>query len=291
MDRFNVRLNGPTSTSLQAAVAMRFGGDEGIMIELNNDGDWNSEYLRIFSCSWISSYHGEDEMLMIGGRHRMRIEGVTHLQSKTDYKLYFHALFYFDAMLNGSAMDHNTSSAIRSRDCGILETLIRCKLKEKGSGVVDEYMMRTFEAFCVRRRQIVLNLFSMKRNFEKMSYLVLDEGGPILNRIVFKLFQNLNAVAFITTNRSPWNVHPLNLRSIATLADRHGAVTFTVKADWETVYTFHINRRSWLHWEFHVRSSMDRTRYDITFETKTTNNKFPLDILTVSKSSWWRKRH
>ena len=184
---------------------MRFGGDKGVILSLNNNGDWNSEYLRVLSCSWISSYHGEEEMLFIGGRYRMRIESVTDLSTKTDYKVIFHALFYFDAMLNGSKMEENTDSEIRSRDCRIVEALVRHRLKRDNAhnddeSVFDEYILRTFEAFCSQKRQIVINWYIMEQHFDKMRYLVQHETA-ILSPFVFKLFPNLESVILMTTNR------------------------------------------------------------------------------------------
>merc|ERR1712013_186870 len=66
-----IALNGPTSTSKQLSVATRFGGDDGIILELNNRGAWHSEYARAFGCSWLSNFHAEDEWLFCGGRHRL----------------------------------------------------------------------------------------------------------------------------------------------------------------------------------------------------------------------------
>eukprot|EP00488_Nonionellina_sp_1-RS-2012_P003470 TRINITY_DN7398_c0_g1_i1.p1 TRINITY_DN7398_c0_g1~~TRINITY_DN7398_c0_g1_i1.p1 ORF type:complete len:130 (+),score=26.87 TRINITY_DN7398_c0_g1_i1:108-497(+) len=108
LPQFNIKLNGPTSTSKHIEVATRFGGDNGVIIELNNNGDSNSDYLCSFDCSWISNFNAEDERLFFGGRYRMRVQSIHDIESRLNYQLYFHALFYFDAMLNGSRYRLNT---------------------------------------------------------------------------------------------------------------------------------------------------------------------------------------
>ena len=56
--KFNIRLCGPTSTSKQLEVAMRFGGDNGMIMTLQNDSYHLSRILRGFNCSWLSNYPG-----------------------------------------------------------------------------------------------------------------------------------------------------------------------------------------------------------------------------------------
>eukprot|EP01084_Bolivina_argentea_P266876 452831_1 len=60
---FQIRLCGPTSTSKQISVATRFGGEHGMIIQLNNNGHYQVKFLRSFCCCWLSNYNGEDEYL------------------------------------------------------------------------------------------------------------------------------------------------------------------------------------------------------------------------------------
>ena len=50
----------PTSTSVRIEVAMRFSGNKGLMIEMNNNGG-KGKYLRGFDVSWLSLFKEEDE--------------------------------------------------------------------------------------------------------------------------------------------------------------------------------------------------------------------------------------
>ncbi len=62
MPSFNIRLCSPTSTSCTIEVAIKFSGDHGIIIQLDNPGNVYPYYeLRGFNCSWISRYKEEDE--------------------------------------------------------------------------------------------------------------------------------------------------------------------------------------------------------------------------------------
>ena len=59
---FSLRACSPTSTSKQIEVAMKFSGDSGIVLTLDNPRGLDQyEYLRAFNCSWISRFKEEDE--------------------------------------------------------------------------------------------------------------------------------------------------------------------------------------------------------------------------------------
>ena len=55
--QFGINLNSPTSTSVHIEVATKFGGDDGMIIQLDIGDMW----LRGFDCSWLSQYKEEDE--------------------------------------------------------------------------------------------------------------------------------------------------------------------------------------------------------------------------------------
>ena len=66
-------------TSKQLSVATCFGGDGGIILELNKGGAWHSECVRSFGCSWISSYHGDDECLFF--------DNVFDIEAKREFEM------------------------------------------------------------------------------------------------------------------------------------------------------------------------------------------------------------
>eukprot|EP01084_Bolivina_argentea_P020673 38438_1 len=101
----NIRLCAPTSTSKQKEVAERFAGECGMVIKLNNNGHSNAYNLRIFCCSWISTYKEEDEYLFVGGRFQIRVESIMNVPTNTNYEYLCTPLFYFDCMIKGTALD------------------------------------------------------------------------------------------------------------------------------------------------------------------------------------------
>ena len=59
---FFIRLSSPTSTSIHIEVAMKFSGDQGMIMKLNNPkGSNQCRLLRGFDCSFISLYEEEAE--------------------------------------------------------------------------------------------------------------------------------------------------------------------------------------------------------------------------------------
>ena len=57
---FSIRLCSPTSTSVQIAVACKFSGDKGLILQLNV-GRVMATGARAFDCSWLSRFREEDE--------------------------------------------------------------------------------------------------------------------------------------------------------------------------------------------------------------------------------------
>lgn len=66
MPQFNISLLSPTSTSRQIAVAVKFGGHQGIVIEFNNDKGQGT-FAKGLDVSWISRFTEED------GRYNTRL--------------------------------------------------------------------------------------------------------------------------------------------------------------------------------------------------------------------------
>ena len=63
MQSFSLRLSAPTSTSTQIEVAIKFSGDNGIILQLTTTNmlESNSSRLTGFDVSWISQFKEEDE--------------------------------------------------------------------------------------------------------------------------------------------------------------------------------------------------------------------------------------
>ena len=60
MPQFTMHLLSPTSTSCHIQVAVKFSGDQGILIQFNND-DGRAKDVRGMDISWLSRFKKEDE--------------------------------------------------------------------------------------------------------------------------------------------------------------------------------------------------------------------------------------
>eukprot|EP01084_Bolivina_argentea_P135932 239441_1 len=118
---FNIRLNGPTSTSKQVEIARQFAGVGGIVIQLNNNGSVGDAKLRAFGCAFISNYASEDEYLFCGGRFGIKVESIILQRTGWNFEKFIHALFYFDSLLTGSNIN---SSDISNHDYMVLENFV-----------------------------------------------------------------------------------------------------------------------------------------------------------------------
>ena len=98
----------PLRHSLRAQPGISFGhgmdhlstftGDgDGIIVEFTN----RFKELHGFQCSWISTFSEESEVLFMGGAKQIRIVGVTVMETKKNYQVYFRALGIFNDMING----------------------------------------------------------------------------------------------------------------------------------------------------------------------------------------------
>eukprot|EP01084_Bolivina_argentea_P013605 25540_1 len=161
LPEFNIRLCSPISTSTYLEVATRFGGDQGMIIQLNNHMD--SERLRSFDCSWISCFKEEDEQLFIGGEWRIRVESVLLVKGWKNYKKLFKVLFYFDAMMSApKSMAIKTRKQYylkyngKSNNFSMISSLIEYELYGNGNSNIpdqfDEYILNTFHIFCQNKK-------------------------------------------------------------------------------------------------------------------------------------------
>ena len=80
LPKFELTLCSPTSTSTVMAIGQKFATQKGILITLNNDIK-NNQYLHGFSCSWISRFKEEAEVLFFGGQYKIRVVSIIQMQT------------------------------------------------------------------------------------------------------------------------------------------------------------------------------------------------------------------
>ena len=158
---YQLRLASPTSTSRAIEVAVRFSGENGIIVKLNNTV-YGHDYLRGFSCQWISRYKGESEVLFYGGTYRTNIESVISVGSRTNYQAFFTALNKFNDMFNGCYVSKRRLSTM---EISIILGLIEWKLKGCDFNEIEnKYIYETFLLFTSGTRYMVLDLNKLADN-------------------------------------------------------------------------------------------------------------------------------
>ncbi len=266
---FNIRLCSPVSTSKQIEVACRFGGEQGMVIQLNNNGDYYSSfYLRSFNCNWISSFKEEDEQLFIGGQWRIRVESIRLVIGWKNYNKLFHSLFYFDAMMSGTVLRGYNP---KSYDILIISSLIEYELygnKNNITNQFDEYMLDTFYTYCKNKNTIGFYMYSygpeeqprVWRDFKDLPNLLLHSvfginnkgllinnsglsinNNSLLKDITFKLFKNLQTIHINRCNRFPFSL----IKLLELLNSISSNVKIIIKAkQYKDIY---LNNRSWIY--------------------------------------------
>eukprot|EP01084_Bolivina_argentea_P057358 104793_1 len=97
---FNIRLCSPTSTSCTIEVAVKFSGDHGIIIQLDNPRVNPYFYLRGFNCCWISRYKEEDERLFFGGWICIKMVSIRIRNTLKNYENFIFSLCCLDVMVS-----------------------------------------------------------------------------------------------------------------------------------------------------------------------------------------------
>ena len=92
LSQFNIKLFSPTSTSCHLEVAMKFSGEDGVIIQFDNSKGWATQ-VNGLDVSWISRYKAEDERY--GLLHRYKSRTMHWIRSY----LYWNYLEYSDCFL------------------------------------------------------------------------------------------------------------------------------------------------------------------------------------------------
>eukprot|EP01084_Bolivina_argentea_P248062 414943_1 len=211
---FAIRLNAPTSTSKQIAVASRFCNEKGIIIQLNNIANASAGGLeRFMDCSWLSNYPEEDERLFIRGRYKLEIESI-RLYDKINgtwknYQRFFRTFYLFDSLLSGD-WPADIQTPVTIKDVKILNHFILHALENKENNF-DNYVNDAFYLFCQEKTQIILNLFEMFKYVKNEKFIsivmhsVLEQAKPrntmdnLFKPELLRLFKNITEIIIYTT--------------------------------------------------------------------------------------------
>ena len=238
MNSFCIRLSSPTSTSRQMSVAMKFGGDDGIIIQFKNDIDFVNEYLCGFRCT-LSDYVEESETLFFGGFAPIHIESIRIKRTDENFKIYCAALFYLDSILCGSVVKIKKKSKEKNYDI-ILQILFYSRIGQNDISLpsLPEYIKQTINAFVNSKSQIILNLANIHDHVDKkvanliMNYIVPNSelettsnknqdyymsAKNLFQGWLSHVFTNVKTVTIITTNPKNNTSFEFSLFSLLTI--------------------------------------------------------------------------
>ena len=230
--QFAIRLNGPPSTSLHIEVAMRCGGTEGMIIQLNNTRKPASLETH-FDCGWLSAFPEESERLFIGGRFMLELESVRIVETKNNYGRFLHAFHVFDSMLSGQP------KKATKKDVRIVRGAVRGYLGIESNGY-HTFVNDTFHHFCASKTKIVLRLKDMRgyignevimnqikwRHRRWNNSDTLDNVN-LLKPVLFALFRNVQELE-IDARQSFW----FNLEQLSQFAFPKALRRISIEGKW-----------------------------------------------------------
>lgn len=191
-------------------MAHNFGGDHGVIIWLNNNGDACSAQLRCFECAWVSTYKEEAECLFFGGKYKIRMESILLVKTASNYALFFHALFWMDCMLSGSDMD-GCGDEVGPKDKELIMRLLNKQTKGAGHKRIDQYISDTFDLFCSSKKSITINMHYVRLHYKEIFDLI---EVKLFRQVIPNVFPSVDSVRIYSTSSDGKYVYPIDIHSI-----------------------------------------------------------------------------
>ena len=154
-------------------MAIRFAGERGIVLKMNND----QHDLHFFDCVGFSQFPEEDERLMFGGRWPLMVKSVLVMETAKNFSRYFGVLSIFDCVVSGGRV---RGRAIPSKkDCGKLDHLIKRCLGalDEDAATFPDFVYRTFDCFRESKTEIIIHPRWLTKDYLKVFY------DPILHSV------------------------------------------------------------------------------------------------------------
>ena len=196
--QFQIGLIGPTSTTMAKEVAVRFAGENGMIVFLKGGG---SHY---FDASIFSAYPEEQERIFCGSISREAVTSIALIKSARNYRAAIGAYSKFDAIFSAQKVDEMTSL-----EMDIIKESIRWI--NGGDDAVkhsklDLYILETFYSFVVHKKMVLLDLSILRgvKHFEIVNMVMnplwnqLYDGGDneptnanLMKPFVFTVFRDV----------------------------------------------------------------------------------------------------
>eukprot|EP01084_Bolivina_argentea_P248814 416283_1 len=282
---FRMRLCAPTSTSTQIEVAIKFSGQEGMILQLHKP---SSDYLNIltaFDCSWISQYKEEEEKLFCGGQYTINIQSIRIRNTNQNFEDFIGPLLYLDAILNGSVYEAVANIHMSLKDREMLIHLMKWKLGEHLQRKCPQYIYDTFDCFCKHKKQISLNLKQLRKMNKNITDLVMNnieksakvreisDKTNLFRKQMLDLFENVTNLTIVCWNQSgdiyhdrdifhdPYS-YSLSLSTLLTLIESSGIQHVVIEL--ESMYYKYDDHNIDLLWVCGVQQQYERKGYKIS---------------------------
>ena len=193
LTQFGIRLNGPTSTSKSRAVAIRFAGEQGFVMKMDNE----ENSLCFLDCVPFSQYPEEEERLFMGGRYPLMVKSILIMKTAQNFSRFFGVLSVFDCVVNGSPL--GSVQLPPAKDYVKLQHLLDWSL-----GTLDDekitfpdFIYRTFECYRDNKTEILLDFLFLEKAGD--AYKVYYE--PIVHSVEERPFSDKES----NVNALKWN--------------------------------------------------------------------------------------
>ena len=183
LPQFKIGLIGPTSCSMVPEVAIRFAGENGMIIVLK------SGLSRCFDASVFSAYPEEQEQIFFGSNHRETVSSIVLVNSANNYEVAVGAYSKFDAIFSGQKPVEMSDLEVEI----ITESLRWINGNDDAADhkKLDVFILETFYSFIIHKKMVFLNLDNLWGVKDKR--IVNMVINPLWNEILDDVDKPVNA--------------------------------------------------------------------------------------------------
>eukprot|EP01083_Nonionella_stella_P281858 959275_1 len=147
----------PTSCTPHLEIATVY--SEGIMLELCP----RNYSLKLFNCSFVSSFAMEEEILFCGGRKALDIHSMIYVKQNENYRVFVKAIAVFNRLMNDALKPPKSEMfKVANMDYFIVHCLVRHRLKVQGyENTFPQYVNDTFDRCCAAKTSVQMSLMNI----------------------------------------------------------------------------------------------------------------------------------
>ena len=218
---FAISFYGPTSTTKTKEIAVRFAGETGMLMVMNNQkGDRKNE--KFLNVKAFSAFAEEDERLFMGSTEYLTVESLVVVQTAKNYRLSIGAYSKLDQVLKGHDVRFNISSDEVHALFGAMESVRGRGTEWKRSKYLDQFAVDNFYLMTLKKTEIELNLENINminnKSFGELLFHSISKEhkveGPndttnVLRGDLIPLFPNLSTITINIGYSFPFSVSRL----------------------------------------------------------------------------------